>query len=328
MRKVNGFMRPKRPGASCVWGLLACLAFINAGCERMVTTVMINAPNHGKHIDQSPGLTQGPKFWGVDHQLHVAVGPPQAVLRAWVFEPVEVGGMKPKPRGTVLVVHGWRNDMLGILSIGKSFAKAGYRSVMVDLRGHGQSSGQYITYGVQESRDLSQLIDALQTHNLLQKPLGVWGISMGATTSIKLAAQDDRIKAVVAVAPYTSLRDVAPNLMRVLLPGYTHSLTETQRQAMITEAGALANFNPDHAEALNAITSFTAPVLLMHGNWDLIVPYKHGQTLYNAGADHTQFVSLNGLGHTQPHFDFGGGIRRQSVEWFDRFMVDGETIEP
>ena len=34
--------------------------------------------------------------------------------------------------------------------------------MLVDLRGHGGSSGRWLTYGVVESRDLSQLIDQLE----------------------------------------------------------------------------------------------------------------------------------------------------------------------
>jgi hypothetical protein len=47
-----------------------------------------------------------------------------------------------------------------------------------------------------------------------------------------------------------------------------------------------------------------------------------------AGADHAQFVTLKGTGHLQPHSDFSGAVRRRSVEWFDRFLVRGETFTP
>ena len=55
-------------------------------------------------------------------------------------------------------------------------------------------------------------------------------------------------------------------------------------------------------------------------------PYTHGERLYEAGADHAEFVTLNGVGHTRPHFDFGGGLRDRSIQWFERFLVRGESF--
>ena len=53
----------------------------------------------------------------------------------------------------------------------------GFRVIAPDLRGHGRSTGEWLTYGVQESRDLSQLLAALRIPPSL--PVGVMGGSYG-----------------------------------------------------------------------------------------------------------------------------------------------------
>ena len=53
--------------------------------------------------------------------------------------------------------------------------RAGYRAVLVDLRGHGRSTGKYLTYGVQEAQDISQVIDALEQQQLIAGEIGVLG---------------------------------------------------------------------------------------------------------------------------------------------------------
>ena len=58
-----------------------------------------------------------------------------------------------------------------------------------------------MTFGLQEAKDLSQVVDALGQRGLLAGNLGVYGISYGATTAIHLAAADRRVRAVVAVEP-------------------------------------------------------------------------------------------------------------------------------
>jgi pimeloyl-ACP methyl ester carboxylesterase len=52
-----------------------------------------------------------------------------------------------------------------MLPAAKELAEAGYRAVLVDLRGHGRSTGKYTTFGVQAAKDLSQVIDALVLGN-------------------------------------------------------------------------------------------------------------------------------------------------------------------
>ena len=71
---------------------------------------------------------------------------------------------------------------------------------------HGHSTGEWLTYGPREAEDLSQVIDELDRRKLLEGRLGVYGISYGATTAIHLAAIDPRVEAVVAVAPFGSMR--------------------------------------------------------------------------------------------------------------------------
>ena len=106
-----------------------------------------------------------------------------------------------------------------MLPAARALADAGYRAVLVDLRGRGRSTGKYMTFGLQEAKDLSQVIDALEQRGLLAGNLGVYGISYGATTSIHLAAADRRVRAVVAVEPFSTAREEVPHFARVMVPG-------------------------------------------------------------------------------------------------------------
>jgi len=62
-----------------------------------------------------------------------------------------------------------------------------YRAVVPDLRGHGRSSGDFLTYGALDAHDLSQLANALDEKGLLSGKLGVVGTSYGAATAIEFA---------------------------------------------------------------------------------------------------------------------------------------------
>jgi len=196
---------------------LVCLL---GGCSRIIVDRMVEAPNKGRAMnpedDTAPWRLE---MLGVDEQFRVAVGPPEASLLVWVLEPRDVAAVADDaPRGTILILHGFHTDSYWMLPFAEAFAEAGYRSVLVDLRGHGRSSGDYLTFGVQETRDLRQVIDELERRGLATDRLGVWGISYGGATAIQLAAAEPRIDAVVAVAPFATMRDVVHNYVRGLLP--------------------------------------------------------------------------------------------------------------
>jgi pimeloyl-ACP methyl ester carboxylesterase len=80
-------------------------------------------------------------------------------------------------------------------------AQEGWRCVLVDLRGHGKSTGRRIYFGVQEARDLSQLLDELARDGQLARPVATLGESYGAALALRWKGLDPRVGPVVAIAP-------------------------------------------------------------------------------------------------------------------------------
>ena len=122
--------------------------------------------------------------WTVD------VGPPAAKLAVAAIEPGDYGfaydlrmtyaeGKAPHidtfnarwrpaaevrrmpPRGTVLLLHGYLQNRNFIVPWAVRLAQSGFRCVVLDLRGHGASTGDHISFGAFESRDISQVLDDL-----------------------------------------------------------------------------------------------------------------------------------------------------------------------
>lgn len=294
------------------------LAVGTMGCDGLIRSVMIDAPNAGDVFEGEFGLLhEAPGYSGCDHELFVEVGPPEAVLRLWIVEPKH-----GEAHGTVLVLHGWRNKMFWMKGIAHKLADTGYRAVLVDLRGHGGSTGDYISYGAIESADLVQVVDTLQRMGLLQGPLGVWGISMGGSTAILFAGRDARVQAVVAVSPYRSMRDVVPGFIRLGLPIRGLLMSDDQIAAQVDLAAEEAGFNPDKADALRAIQQTDAPVLILHGEWDALVPYRHGKALRNAAPAGSELVELKMTGHIGAFFH--GEVADRSLAWFERHFAGAE----
>jgi len=204
---------------------------------------IVRAPNFGR--------TPPPPARG---ELRIQVGPPAATLSITIAD-------TPRPRGTVFALHGIRDSRESMPGWGPMLAAAGYRAVLPDLRGQGRSSGDALSYGVLESRDLTQALDALSERGLVAGPVGVMGNSYGAAAAIEWAGRDPRVQAVVAVSPFASLREVVAGYLPFRLPP---SLVARS----IERAGARGGFDPDDASPARAITQTRAPVLLIHGEDD------------------------------------------------------------
>jgi pimeloyl-ACP methyl ester carboxylesterase len=307
------------PPPAAIWWVVAALGALGAsGCCGSLAEVMVSAPNRlNPFVTETNPLPPVESLAGVDQQFQMRVGPPEASLSVSVIEPA--ASAQP-PKGTILVLHGIHARSFWMLPQAEALAEAGYRAVLVDLRGHGRSTGEYLTFGLREARDLSQVIDVLQGRGLVAGQIGVYGVSYGATTSIHLAGRDPRVRAVVAVAPFSTMRDEVPQYGRTMVPGVGEMISDEAYQHAIDAAGGLARFDPDRANAIEAIQRTTAQVLLIHGTNDWVVPQEHSIRLHEAARDHSQVVSVPWHGHVAVWLDPTGEIAVRARAWFDRWL--------
>ena len=295
MRPFVATWRPLWPRHLRGWVVFSLLISC-AACEPLRqwgADSIVRAPNRG---ELAP--TRG------DGELVVAVGPPAATLS------LEIVDAKGAPRGTVFLLHGIRADKSQVRGWARMLADAGFRAVLVDLRGHGRSTGDWLSYGVVESRDLAQVLDALDERGLSVGRVGVMGLSYGAATAIEWAGMDSRIAAVVAVAPFASLRAVAP--------GYAPLFPASFVESAIDVAGYEGGFDPDEASPDRAIRRTSAPVLVIHGEDDGSIPPWHSKQICAAGGDHAELLLVPGEGHRS--ITDAAVVRGRSAEWFARHL--------
>jgi dipeptidyl aminopeptidase/acylaminoacyl peptidase len=173
---------------------------------------------------------------------------------------------------------------------------------------------------VQESADVSQVIDVLQRNGLLTDGLGVYGYSFGAATAIQLAARDRRVQAVVAIAPYSSLDDATRHIVRSRMPGAAMFADERWIAEMVREAGREARFDARTVSPAAAIRKTRAQVLLVHGDADNLVPPHHSLLLHRAALGHSRVVFLRGADHGDLIGKKTGTVMSLAVAWFNRWM--------
>ena len=268
--------------------LIAALVALAAGYVRDAGAwAIVKAPNHDRM--EAPSWRPPPD---VTRAFRAEVGPPAAMLEAWILDPPE------PPRGTVLVLHGIRGDKRSMIGVGRALRDRGMRAVLVDLRGHGASSGRWLTYGVVESRDLRQLLDQLEALGMVEGPVSVYGASYGGAAALQLAAIDPRVEAVVSLSTFSSLREVVPPYAQLQLSGLGALLPSRFLDAVVDTSGELGGFSPDAADTTEAIAHTGARVLLLHGRDDRHVPFAQARALLEACRAHRcELIALDGEDH-------------------------------
>ena len=160
----------------------------------------------------------------------------------------------------------WREERL------RDLIDDGSGLVALSYRGYGGSSGRPTEKGLIED---ARTTYAFAVARYPAERLVLWGESLGSALAIALAA-DNRVGCLVLEAPFTSALDV----------GAQHYWFVPVRLLM-----------KDQFRSDLWIGKVRAPVLVVHGENDTIVPISLGERLYRLVRMPKRFVRVAGAGH-------------------------------
>jgi len=255
-------------GARSRAGLLAAtLVACLAGCS--VERAFIYFP--------SRGLNATPDQWGLryeDAEMRTADG---LRLHGW-FVPAPGAGP------TLLWAHGNGGNIADRLPIIRLVHQRFRLPLLIfDYRGYGQSEGSPSEAGTY--RDADAALAYLRGRPDVERTRIVYyGESLGAAVVADLAAREPPA-GLILEAPFTSIRDMA-RTHYPFLPVW--HLLRTKY------------------DSLGKIGRVRAPLLILHGDRDEIVPVAQGRRLFEAASPPKEFVALAGTGHNDAWFVGGG----------------------
>ena len=216
---------------------------------------------------------------------------------------------------TVVVAHGWSNNKSGVLETLSVF-HAQYNVVLFDFRNHGQSANSETTQGINEQRDLFAVIDWLEATKGPQT-IVLWGQSMGGHTAVNVAADDERVDALILDSTHSSL--VVPLANRIERDGYPFG----QVGAAAAVAGAFIRTGIDvtRDEPIGAIDELgTRPVLILHAGADETIPLADAEGLRDSGLAAGVNVRLEVCADAG-HAEIIDTCPADYGRWIDEFMV-------
>ncbi|HEX2172241.1 MAG TPA: alpha/beta fold hydrolase [Dehalococcoidia bacterium] len=182
---------------------------------------------------------------------------------------------------TVVFVHGKDSNRAGgpALDIAKLLHRAGYNSLLIDLRGCGESRGDRFSLGYFEVRDVSGAIDFLEAeYPEAARHVALIGFSMGAATAVLAGGADRRVGAVIEDSGYAGVTDLLereiPRQSR--LPGLI--TWPTVWMGRLLQGYDISTVRP--AAAMPSLAD--RGLLIIHGARDTVVPLVHAELLIAA----------------------------------------------
>ncbi|MCQ2798584.1 MAG: alpha/beta hydrolase [Bacilli bacterium] len=171
--------------------------------------------------------------------------------------------------------------------------KMNHNVLLIDHRGHGESGGRTISFGIKERYDVIDWINYL--NNRFNSPdILLYGISMGASTVLLCSNMNlpANVIGIVADCPYSSAkREVVWTAKKMGVPpslGYP---------ALFLGAAIYGHFDLRKGEVAEAVKTSSKKILLIHGTDDHTVPFEMAEEIYNANKDMITFVPVEGAPH-------------------------------
>ncbi|AWF80424.1 alpha/beta hydrolase [Microbulbifer sp. A4B17] len=195
--------------------------------------------------------------------------------------------------GTVILLHGFRSSKEFMLHSALYFRFLGYRVIVPDLLGHGESSGNK-KYGVGDSTIINELVDNLITKKEIKNDhIYIVGNSMGALTALYLSALRTDIDGIILLAPMVPFDQALYNYSRLNHPILSLIIPEKDVRQGANLALTKAGIEPGDTNILPLLNSSELPILLLSSPADRIAPSSNYKGLDKANIQVCEISDRN-----------------------------------
>lgn len=186
-----------------------------------------------------------------------------------------VSWYRPARKGLATIVYfqGNGGNIAGRIFKTRPLFEAGYGLLLVGYRGYGGNPGQPGEDGLYQ--DGRAALAFLQAQGVPVEDLVLLGESLGSGVAVRMASET-RVRAVILEAPYTSVVDVG------------------QSAYFFLPVGLLLY---DRFPSIDLIARIQAPLLVIHGEQDRVIPTRFGRRLFQAASQPKEGHFLADAGH-------------------------------
>lgn len=235
----------------------------------------------------SSRLFDTPTHYNIQYQSENIQATDGTKLNAWFLPASDKTSSQKKP--TILFLHGNAENISSHFRNIAWLPAAGFNVLALDYRGYGASEGIPNLAGIQLDIDAAM-------HSLLNHPgvdpnnIIIFGQSLGGAMAIYYAAHNPyraNIRAVIIDSSFFDYRGIAREKM-----ASSWLLWPFQWLPWLV-------INDDFSPANSVALISPIPLLLIHGNKDVVIPFQDSQQLFERAKEPKELWLVPGANHTQ-----------------------------
>jgi len=193
-------------------------------------------------------------------------------------------------RPTVLYFHGNAGNLTNRSERVRKYTARGFGIFMPSYRGYSGSTGSPTERA--NVADGKLAYDALRKDGIPPEEIILYGESLGSGVAVQVAAEKP-VGGIVLDAPYTSIVDVAAGAYPFL---------------------PVRPFMFDRYDTMRHLRDVKAPLLVVHGEEDEVIPVDMGRAVYAAANGPKELVTFPGAGHSDHHLH---GSTEEIFRWIE-----------
>lgn len=204
-----------------------------------------------------------------------------------------------KAKGNIVLLHGMHGmDATSLFDYAKFVYDLGFTAISVDMRAHGKSEGEQLSFGYHEVNDVLAVIDFLKEDDRFSnQPIILYGISMGASTAINTAAISEDVTGIIAVSPFLSIQNQVSDYM--IRDGFPKAFVKIFQPSVNLVLSQKFGVRPVKESPKQTVTELAnIPLLIIHSSEDAQTKRYQAEILYNlADTDLKEMWIVDGEEH-------------------------------
>lgn len=196
-------------------------------------------------------------------------------------------------RAGIVLCHGHNDCRTQFLPLLRPLHRAGFHLMLFDFRTMGVSGGSACTYGYHEQTDVLTAVEWLRAEAGVER-VGLMGYSMGGACALLAAARDPEVAAVATDCAFARLEEMIERKLLAVPAGLRGTVGRSVQYWAERWVGEVTR-DVDPEEAVRQWRP--RPLLVIHGERDLLVPPEHGRRLAAAGGEPAELWMVRGAGH-------------------------------
>ncbi|MEE0946574.1 MAG: alpha/beta hydrolase [Acutalibacteraceae bacterium] len=194
-----------------------------------------------------------------------------------------------------LMFHGYRGDAMRDLCGGvQRCFKLNRNAFIVDQRACGDSEGNIISFGVNESKDCLNWIDFIINKFGKDVKIILTGISMGASTVLMASGEKlpENVIGVLADCGYNSAEEIIKKIIK-------EKKLPINLSYFFVRLGALlfGKFDINQSRPVDSVKKAKIPIIFFHGTDDKFVPYYMSEQIFEVTASKKRLILIDDAGH-------------------------------